>query len=125
MTRVKTYLAQVMRERGISIFEVDEQITEFSAELKKRLEPDFADYGIKLERFFITRIVKPEGDSQYEKFRELHFRQYADIAEAKSRQQMGVIEKQTEILRCLQDFFGCYTFDVNYISRGSKKNMKL
>lgn len=96
MTRVKTYLAQVMKESGISIFEVDEHLTEFSAELKKKLDPDFSDYGICLERFFVTRIVKPEGDSQYEKFKELHFRQYADIAEAKIRQQVGVIEQQTE-----------------------------
>ena len=96
MTRVKTYLAQVMKESGISIFEVDEHLTEFSSELKKKLDPDFSDYGICLERFFVTRIVKPEGDSQYEKFKELHFRQYADIAEAKIRQQVGVIEQQTE-----------------------------
>lgn len=96
MTRVKTYLAQVMKESGISIFEVDEHLTEFSSELKKRLDPDFSEYGICLEQFFVTRIVKPEGDSQYEKFKELHFRQYADIAEAKLRQQVGVIEQQTE-----------------------------
>ncbi len=96
MTRVKTYLAQLMKESGISIFEVDEHLTEFSVELKKKLDPDFSDYGICLKRFFVTRFVKPEGDSQYEKFKELHFRQYADIAEAKIRQQVGVIEQQTE-----------------------------
>lgn len=96
MTKVKTYLAQVMKESRISIFEVDEHLTEFSDELKKKLEPDFAEYGITLERFFVTRMVKPEGDVQYEKFKELHFRQYADVAEAKLRQQVGVIEQQTE-----------------------------
>lgn len=96
MTRVKTYLANVMKESKISIFEVDEHITEFSNRIKELLIDDFADYGINLEKFLITRIVKPEGDSQYEKFKELHFRQYADIAEAKLRQQVGVIEQQTE-----------------------------
>jgi membrane protease subunit (stomatin/prohibitin family) len=96
MARVKTYMAQVMRESKINIFEIDEHLLEFSEELKKRLDKDFADYGIGLERFFVTRIVKPEGDTQYEKFKELHFRQYADIAEAKIRQQVGVIDQQTE-----------------------------
>ena len=57
---------------------------------------DFADYGVALERFFVTTIVKPDGDSAYEKFKSLHFRQYADIAEAKLRQQVGIIDKQTE-----------------------------
>jgi membrane protease subunit (stomatin/prohibitin family) len=96
MTRVKTYLAQVMKESGISIFQVDEHLTDFSTELKRRLVPDFEEYGIALEQFLVTRIVKPEGDPQYEKFKELHFRQYADIAEAKLKQQVGVIEQQTE-----------------------------
>ena len=96
MTKVKTYIAQIFKENKINIFEVDEHLTEFSDELKEKLLPDFADYGIALERFFITRIVKPNGDTQYEKFKELHFRQYADIAEARLRQKVGVIDQQTE-----------------------------
>ena len=96
MARVKTYIAQIFKANKISIFEVDEHLTEFSDALREKLVPDFAGYGIALERFFVTRIVKPDGDSQYEKFKELHFRQYADIAEAKLRQQVGVIDQQTE-----------------------------
>ena len=86
----------MFKESRISIFEADEHLNEFSDALKEKLIPDFSEYGIALERFFVTRIVKPEGDSQYEKFKELYFRQYADIAEAKLRQQVGVIEQQTE-----------------------------
>lgn len=96
MPRVKTYIAQTMKANKINVFEIDEHLLEFSDELKDRLAGDFADYGITLERFFVARIVKPEGDEQYEKFKELHFRQYADVAEAKIRQQVGVIEQQTE-----------------------------
>ena len=99
MSRVKTYIAQTLKNSKISIFEVDEHINEFSDELKEKLVPDFAEYGIALERFFVTRFVKPEGDTQYEKFKELHFRQYADIAEAKLRQQVGVIDQQTDAQR--------------------------
>ena len=96
MARVKTYMAQVLKVEKISIFEIDEHLLEFSEELKKRLEGDFSDYGISLERFFVTRIVKPDGDPQFENFKTLHYRQYADIAEAKIRQQVGVIDQQTE-----------------------------
>ena len=70
MSRVKTYIAQTLKNSKISIFEVDEHINEFSDELKEKLVPDFAEYGIALERFFVTRFVKPEGDTQYEKFKE-------------------------------------------------------
>lgn len=96
MTKVKTYIAQVMKTNAINIFELDEHLIEFSDELKKRLMPDFDAYGISLERFFVTAVAKPDGSQQYEKFKELHFRQYADIAEAKIRQQVGVIDQETE-----------------------------
>lgn len=99
MTKVKSYLAQVIREQKISIFEIDEHLNEISSALLKMLQPDFADYGIALERFFITTIVKPDGEASYEKFKSLHFRQYADIAEAKLRQQTAVIDAETQAQR--------------------------
>ena len=103
MTKVKTYMAQTMRANAINIFEIDESLETFSAEIKERLIPDFLDYGIDLRRFYVTTIVKPDGDPQYEKFKELHFRQYADIAEAKLRQQTDVIHAQTEAQKVVID----------------------
>ena len=103
MTRVKTYIAQVMKTNAINIFEIDENLTAFSENIRNLLVPDFADYGISLERFFITTIVKPDGDRQYEKFKELHFRQYADIAEAKLRQQTEIINAETEAQKVVID----------------------
>ena len=96
MTRVKTYIAQVMKTNSINIFEIDENLTMFSNAIKNLLIGDFAEYGVALEQFFVTTVLKPDGDRQYEKFKELHFRQYADIAEAKLKQQTDVIYAQTE-----------------------------
>ena len=96
MTRVKTYIAQVLKAKSINIFEIDEHLTIFSNEIKNLLVSDFADYGVSLEQSFVTTIVKPDGDKQYEKFKELHFRQYADVAEAKLKQQTDIIHAQTE-----------------------------
>ena len=95
MTRVKTYMAQIMKSNAINIFEIDARLSEFSEDLHKKLLPDFLEYGISLDRFFLTTIVKSDGDPQYEKFKNLHFRQYADIMDAKLRQQVGVIDQQT------------------------------
>lgn len=96
MTKVKTYIAQIMKSNAINIFEIDQNLNAFSQAIKKLVAPDFCDYGISLEKFFVTTIVKPDGDRQYEKFKELHFRQYADIAEAKLRQQVNIIDAETE-----------------------------
>lgn len=101
MTRVKTYIAQVMKSNSINIFEIDEELVAFSDTIKEKLAPDFAEYGVSLEQFFVTTIVKPDGAAQYEKFKELHFRKYSDIAEAKLRQQVEVIDEETAAKKTL------------------------
>lgn len=103
MTRAKSYLAQTIREKKISIFEIDEHLNNISDDLHTRLMTDFASYGVALERFLVTTIVKPDGDPSYEKFKSLHFRKYADVAEAQLRQQVGVIDQQTEAQRKIID----------------------
>ena len=103
MTKVKTYIAQTIKSENISIFEIDEHLTKFSEAIKKLLVPDFADYGVSLERFFVSKVMKPDGDAQYEKFKELHFRQYADIAEAKLKQQTEIIHAETEAQKTVID----------------------
>ena len=103
MTRVKTYIAQIIKSESINIFEIDEKLTQFSDAIKSLLVSDFADYGISLETFFVNRVMKPDGEEQYEKFKELHFRQYADIAEAKLRQQTEIIDAETEAQKTVID----------------------
>ena len=94
MTRVKTYIANIIKEKNINIFELDGRLTEFSEDLKKLLTNDFLDYGINLNKFLVTTISKPEDDQQYQKFKDLYFRQYADIAEAELKKKVGIIEQQ-------------------------------
>ncbi len=96
MTKVKSYIAQTMRTNKISIFEIDAHLEAFSDSIKIKLDEAFLGYGLNLNRFFVTTVVKPDGDTQYEKFKELHFRQYADIAEARLKQKTDVIYAETE-----------------------------
>lgn len=103
MTKLKTYMAQTIRQKEINIFEIDEHLETFSSDIHSKLKEDFFDYGVNLSRFYVTTIVKPEGDSQYERFKELHFRQYADIAEAKLQQQTDIIYAQTEAQKIIID----------------------
>ena len=62
-TKVKAYLAQVIREKKLSIFEIDERLDELSSALKTMLVPVYQEYGIELAQFVINTIVKP--DHQY------------------------------------------------------------
>jgi len=99
MARVKPYLAQTMQSSEFGIFEVDSHMGELSMALHKQLTPDFTDYGISLERFFVTTIVKPDGDKAYESFKDIHIRQYADVANARLRQEVGIIDQETHARR--------------------------
>ena len=99
MTKVKPYTVSLIREKAINIFQIDEHLEEMSQVLQERLRPDFQDYGISLERFFLTTIMKPEEDKNYRRFKEIHFRQYADVAEAELRQKVGLIDQETAAKR--------------------------
>ena len=96
MSKVKPYIANAMQNATYSIFEVDSRIAEFSNDLHNMLIPDFKEYGISLEKFFVTTIAKPEDEIAYKKFKDIHVRQYSDIAEAKLKQQTDIINAQTE-----------------------------
>jgi hypothetical protein len=99
MARIKPYLAQTMQNSAFSIFEVDSQMMELSGVLHNLLRPDFDDYGLSLEKFFVTTIVKPDGDRAYESFKDIHIRQYTDVANAQLRQRVGIIDQQTDAQR--------------------------
>jgi membrane protease subunit (stomatin/prohibitin family) len=101
MSKVKSYLANTIRESNFSIFELDEHLDLFSEALRDKLNSDFLDYGLDLVRFQVTTLAKPDGEKDYEKFKELFFRQYADIAEAKLKQEVEVIAANTEAQKVL------------------------
>ncbi|GHV40319.1 membrane protein [Spirochaetia bacterium] len=109
MAKIKPYLAQTMQNSAFSIFEVDSHMGELTDVLHKQLTPDFMDYGLSLERFFVTTIVKPDGDTAYEKFRDIHVRQWSDIAEAQLRQKVGIIDQQTSAQRMIIESQGMAT----------------
>lgn len=106
MTKLKTYLSTYIRENKINIFQIDEKLSEISTSLQAMLTSDFNEYGVSLVHFFVTTIVKPEEDYTYNKFKELHFRQYADIAEAKLKQNVDIINQETEKQKMIIDAEG-------------------
>lgn len=103
MSKVKPYIAAAMQNASYSIFEVDSHMAEFSSDLHGMLTPDFKEYGIALEKFFVTTIQKPEDEPAYIKFKDIHVRQYSDVAEAKLRQQTDLIYAQTEAQKVIID----------------------
>lgn len=94
--KIKTYISQTIKKENINIFEITEYLDDFSEKLCEKLKPEFETYGISLENFVVSNIAEPNDNPMYDKFKELHFRQYSDIAEAKLRQQVDIIDEETK-----------------------------
>ena len=98
---VKMALAEAMSTPGTSIFDADLRLAQLSEDMRQRVAPEFEPYGIELTKFVVSTLARPEGDEIYEEFRDLHFRRFADVADARIRQQVGIIDGQTEAARSL------------------------
>ena len=101
LIRLKPYLVTYLREKKISIFQIDEHLAVISENLEQMLRPDFQEYGMRLGHFFITTVMKPEYDNDYIHFKHLHFQKFADVAEARLRQEVGVIDQETAARRMI------------------------
>lgn len=96
MTRAKSIISQEIRSRNINIFEIDMHLDVLSNAVKGKLMDDFFDYGINLNSFLITTVLKPDEDRNYLKFRDLYFRRKNDVMEAELQQKITLIEQQTK-----------------------------
>lgn len=95
MTRVKSIMPRTIVEKKISIFSMDQYLSELSELIKVQLQDDFYDYGVDLKIFLITTVLKPDEDRNYIKFKDLYSRKYIDVAEAELKQKLSIIEEQT------------------------------
>ena len=96
MNRAKSILAQEIREKSISIFEIDLHLQELSQAIQQKLVDDFFDYGVNLNSFLITTVLKPDEDKNYLKFKDVFFRQKSDVMEAQLQQKLTIIEQETK-----------------------------
>ncbi len=96
LTKFKSIFAHEIKSQNISIFDIDEHLDELSQSVHEQLTDPFRNYGLSLERFVIVRVVKPEGDSTYEKFKQLHFASFADVRNAEIAQKVALINQSTK-----------------------------
>lgn len=95
MTKIKTYLPNVLSDRQISILEIDRHLATFSEDLRERLAADFSEYGIDITNFWINAFVKPESDPNYRKLLELRASGIT-IAGDRLQQQRDLIQQETK-----------------------------
>lgn len=85
MTQVKTYLAQTIKACHINILEIDEHLLELSEALKDRLNERLSSYGLQMPEFFVSRIITPDDDADYQRMRKQYAEEYLRVREEKIR----------------------------------------
>lgn len=110
MMHVKSMLPNILREKGISIFEVEANLPELSKILKSRISDEMADYGIVLEKFWINSILKPETDPFYITLNQQRGEKVTivnqgelDIQKADYKRKMGLIDHTGEVQKRMMD----------------------
>ena len=98
LNRIKPYIAQIMREERINIFQADEKLEVFSEALQRKVSSDFNEYGLELTHFFVTNFVKPEGEHNYEHFKDLFYREHLDNRELELQNRLKYKEREAQNL---------------------------
>ena len=87
MTQVKSYLAAAIREKGISVLEIDERLMELSEALREKINPRLAEYGLEMADFFVSRVVTPDDDPNFRRMKEQFAEQYLGVRQEEIRRQ--------------------------------------
>jgi membrane protease subunit (stomatin/prohibitin family) len=103
MTRVKTHLAQTIKEKSINILEIDLFLDELSAALRDKLNEGLKAYGLFMPEFFVTNLATPDSDKNFQRLKQQHAEQYLRVrdeqvrkAEAEAALERKAVEARTD-----------------------------
>ncbi len=81
MTRVKTFLAQTIKDNGYNILEIDYRLQELSDSLRERINADIAEYGLTMPGFFVNNVMTPDDDKNFQRMKQQYADQYLKVRE--------------------------------------------
>lgn len=94
VSAVKTNLSAVIKQNKIDLLEIDEKLDIIGAALHEKIKAGFEEYGLTIPQFYITEVVLPEDDPNFERIRRLHTVQL-DSQEMQADATRKVVEAQT------------------------------
>lgn len=98
-TKIKTFLPKILREKRVSIFDVESCLSELSEILKAKISDAMADYGIVLEKFWVNTVKKPEDDPIYIKFNRQRAEKVMVDNQGELDMQRADYQRRTEIIK--------------------------
>lgn len=71
-TQVKSNLSVAIKQEEMDILEVDEHLDKLSEALRSKINEGLEEYGLYSPQFYVTTVVLPEEDKNFQRLRELH-----------------------------------------------------
>lgn len=103
ITQVKSFLAQTIKDSGISVLEIDAHLMTLSEALKDRINNYLEEYGLVLSEFFVSRVMTPDDDPNFLRMKEQYAQEYLNVREeqirlktAEAAAQRKAVEVETE-----------------------------
>ncbi len=108
-TAVKTQLASAIKSENMDILEIDEHLEQLSKGLRRKILPGFEEYGLTVPQLYITTVILPENDPNFQKMKELRTLSFQTrmvqaetqikTAQADSEAQIAAARRQIELER--------------------------
>lgn len=98
MSEIKSYLATVIKEQNINIFEIDSYMGVLSDALCQRITPKFEEFGLTIPSFYITGISLPEDDQNFREIKELITKAYIGVRTEEVKTDIATAARQRQIV---------------------------
>ncbi|MCD8091196.1 MAG: SPFH domain-containing protein [Clostridiales bacterium] len=93
-TKVKSYLGNAIKDLRLNLLEIDSRLEELSEELHKKINPTIEDYGLTISEFYLTRVVLPEDDPNFRRYRQQFADKYLLVKEEEIKKAQAVALKE-------------------------------
>ena len=88
---VKSHLARAIRDRQLSIFELNGPLAILAAELKSRISPELEPYGFRLNLFTVDEVLLPEDNPAFLRVKRALSERSTGIFEAQTKREQAII----------------------------------
>lgn len=94
VTKIKSYIANVIKEQRLNILELDSMLDILSEELHKKIAPILYEYGMEMPQFVVSRILLPEDDPNFRRMKQQFADKYLLVQEEEIRRMEAEAERE-------------------------------
>lgn len=98
MTKVKSNLAQIIKNNQINVLELDENLDLISEKLRDAINPILSDYDLVMPEFYATAIMTPDDDPNFQRMRQQHADLFLKVREEQIRKAAAEASAERQIV---------------------------